>query len=273
MAGSGGDVADELRKALSARYTVVGAFGSAGGQGSVYRGTCDGHEAAIKAFSPTTDERRIKRELDTLQRLTCPHLVRVLGVEAVRIVSMGEITVVAYELHSGGDLTQHLGPTAAKLSEADLVKIAAEVGLAIDVLWKERIVHRDVKPANIVRAADGRLVLVDLGLARHVDRSGITRPGGAPGTPGFMSPEQAEGRQNLTIHADAFSLGVTLYCLAAREHPFGGRQDVIMSRVVPPRLHTKRPDLSVRFCAAVDKLLSLRPSGRPRNLAAEFTGI
>jgi serine/threonine-protein kinase len=268
MFGAGVSVEDELRKALPGHFVITGPLG-AGGQGSVFKGTCNGHEAAIKAFTPTTDPRRVDREMELLRAIDCDNLVRVIDATKLTILAV-EVSVIAYEFHSNGDLMGHLQPTAPSLTAAELGRIGREIGGAIEALWGQRIVHRDVKPANIVRAGDGRFVLVDVGLARHIDRSAISVVGSAPGTPGFMSPEQAMGRKALTIHADAFSLGVTLYTLAAKRHPFNGNQGVIMQRLVPTSLHSLRPDLPEALCRAIDKLMSLRPSGRPTNLVDLF---
>ena len=263
------DLVAELRAVLpTARYSVDGPLGS-GGQGSVLRGSCDGHPAAIKVFAPATDQRRVDREIELLKKMQCDHLVRVLGTEKVRIMS-SDVSVIAYELHDGGDLRRHLAPSAPPLGAATLGKLGREIGTALDAMWAERIVHRDVKPANIVTAADGRFVLVDVGLARHVDRSALSGAGMAPGTQGFMAPEQANGRRNLTVHVDAFSLGVTLYFLAAKQHPFGGQQANIMARRVPERLNKLRPDLPEALCKLIDRFQSLRPSHRPHSLAIEF---
>jgi eukaryotic-like serine/threonine-protein kinase len=266
------DLVAELRGALpSPRYSVDGPLG-AGGQGSVFRGSCDGQPAAIKLFAPTTDQRRVDREIELLKNLRCDYVVRVLGSEKARIMS-SDVSVIAYELHDGGDLRCHLDNAASSLDAGTVGRIGRQIGTALDALWANRIVHRDVKPANIVTARDGRFVLVDVGFARFVDRSALSGAGVVPGTPGFMAPEQCSGRRNLTVHADAFSLGITLYFLAAKRHPFGGQQAAIMTRLVPERLHKVRPDLPEPLCKTIDRFLSLRPSNRPRDLGVEFANF
>lgn len=181
-----------------------------------------------------------------------------------------DMNLVAYELHSGGDLTALLAPGAQPLAEAELAKIGQDIGSAADALWARRIVHRDIKPANIVRASNGTYVLVDVGLARHVDRSGLTGAGLAVGTPGYMSPEQARGRRDLTVHSDAFALGITLYEIAAKVHPFGRDQVRIMRGLVPAELKTHRGDLSDAICRGIHRMMSVRSAARPRLLAEFF---
>jgi serine/threonine protein kinase len=191
---------DLLRPALPAHVTIAAPLG-VGGQGAVFRGTCNGQAAAVKVFQGTTDARRVDRECQLLARLTCPHVVRLLEHFPVTI-NTDQFRVVVYELHNGGDLSPLARVGSSALTEAELAVIGLQVGTGIETLWASRIVHRDIKPANIVRASDNRCVLVDVGLARHLDRSDITVAGGAPGTRGFRSPEQAHGRRALTINSD-----------------------------------------------------------------------
>jgi serine/threonine-protein kinase len=261
---------DDLRAALPARITVDRDLRS-GGQGSVFVGAVEGRPAAVKVFRPG-DERRVARELDLLRAIKCPHLVEILANEQIRLGGVDH-TVVAYEFHPGGDLERLIAPGAAQVTEGDLIQIGLQVGTAVDALWAARIVHRDIKPANVVRAADGRYVLVDVGLARHLDRSDLTAVGFTVGTHGYMAPEHYAGRRSLTIHADAFSLGVTLYELAALKHPFDRNQVRIMTGPPPVDLATVRPDLSPAIRGAIHRMMSPMASVRPRALAAFFAGF
>lgn len=258
---------DALRKALPERFVVDGEL-DVGGQGSVFKGSVDGVPAALKLFRPG-DDRRIRRELDLLHQLDCPFLVKVIAACEIRFAG-DELTVVAYELHSGGDLRKLILPSAEPLPEHVLAQIGFQVGNAVDALWAKRIVHRDIKPANVVRASESRFVLVDVGFARHIDRSALTGVGFVVGTEGYMSPEQAKGRRQLTIHSDAFSLGVTLYELAAKQHPFGRNQYRINSSTPPPPLNVLRNDLRVEFSHAVHRMMAFSSSARPRALADHF---
>lgn len=262
------DLLNELRQALPAKYTVDGPLGS-GGQGSVYRGAVDGVPAALKLFNTIDDPRRIKREIDTLRRVDCRSLVKILASDLIRLAGV-DVNLVAYELHTGGDLTAVLGAGSQPVAESELARIGQDIGAAVDALWVRRIVHRDIKPANIVRAADGTYVLVDVGLARHVDRSGLTGAGFAVGTPGYMSPEQARGRRDLTVHSDAFGLGITLYEIAAKVHPFGRDQARIMRGPLPAELGTYRGDLSSALCRGIHRMMALRSAARPRLLGEFF---
>ncbi len=234
----------------------------------MFRGSFGSKAAAIKIFFPTADSRRLDRELELLKQLDCKYLVSVLDTSQVQL-SGHSYPIVAYQYYAGGDLQHFLAPTSPPLAVRQLLQIGRCVSVAVTHLWRQRIVHRDIKPANIVRSGQSEFVLVDVGLARHLDLSDITIPGGAPGTRGYMSPEQARGRRSLTVSSDAFSLGVTLYTLAAKEHPFGGAQHLVGTHAPKP-IQDLRPDLSTGFATMIHKMMATIPSKRPRLNADDF---
>lgn len=250
---------DKVKVALPSEFSVEDFLG-AGGQGSVYRGKVAGRAAAIKLFEKDIDPRRVDRELDSLRTIACPNLVKVLS-DCQITIDHRTIGVIAYEFHPGGNLRK-LVTNGPACSEEQLLRIGVDVGTAVESLWQRRVVHRDIKPDNVVVAADGRNVLVDVAFARHVDLSAISGLGQAPGTPGYKSPEQAAGRRNLTIRSDIFSLGTTLYELAARQHPFLRNQSLI-GKHSPRTLIDWRRDLSPQFCASVHQMISASPIARP----------
>lgn len=255
----------QLRAALPAAYTLDGHL-SSGGQGSVFRGRVSGTLAAVKVYSATSDPRRIERELSALRAIDCPHLVKVLDTVSIDIGG-NRHEVVAYEFLDGHDLTALAQPGASRPDLAALRSVGEQVAIAVEQLWLKRIVHRDIKPANIMQTVT-RNVLVDVGFAKHLDRSMLTVAGN-PGTPGFMSPEQFGGRRNLTNRSDLYSLGLTLYVLAAGQHPFGFDQARI-GRVPFASLATHRTDLPAAFCALVDSMLNPIPHLRPDHLSQRF---
>jgi len=264
------DVLSALRSELPDCYTVEGLLRK-GGQGTVFRGTLDREPVAIKVFGHEHEPKRLQREIHVLQRLSCDHVVKLRRVDEITIGNFA-VSVLAYEFHAGGDLRQVLGDDASPVSALDIARIGRQVGCGIQCLWAERCVHRDVKPDNIIRAGDARYVLVDVGLAMHLDLSQVTAPGAAPGTRGYQSPEQARGRRNLTVHSDVFSLGVTLYELATKRHPFNRKQSDI-GRVQPKPLSTFRNDIPKELPALVGSMLEVRPSSRPTNLVDRFAAI
>jgi serine/threonine protein kinase len=264
------DVLNVLRQALPPEYDLVGPIGS-GGQGSVFHARWRGQEVALKVFGPATETRRIDRELGLLRQIDCVNLVRVVS-DGNILVSGTPTRFVAYEYLSGGSLRDRCLPGQPKLSFTELLAICSHCALAIEALWSKRVVHRDVKPDNIVFANLERYVLIDLGLARHLDRSNLTAPGLAPGTEGYKSPEQALGRRNLTIHSDVFSLGVTLYELACQTHPFNRSQPRAGSQSFT-ELEIHRPDLPGAFTSLIHRMMSFSPAGRPNYLTATIRAI
>lgn len=264
---------EELRCALPEGYSL-GGFLSSGGQGAVFSGEVHGRPAALKLLFPETDPdfARLNRELPLLQSIDCPHLVKVLEHCEVQLTE-GPTRVVAYELIDGGDLLRHLEDDAPPLSEDELLRVGCHVSAAVQALWAERIVHRDIKPANVMQH-ESDFVLVDVGVARHLDRTALTAVGNAVGTRGYMSPEQARGRRSLTVSSDVFSLGVTLYHLASKRHPFDGRQHNINNAayVVPPLLQ-HRPDFSKPFALLVHSMLTHSAPRRPNQVQDRFARL
>lgn len=259
-----------VRAALPRDFEIVD-YLDHGGQAAVFDGRYRGERAALKIFNPTAEQERVVREIAALRAIDCNYLVKVLGDTTIELIGQ-RVPVIAYEFLEGGDLRALLSPTLPRPTQQTLRDIGLHVSTAIEALWGaqpgRRIVHRDIKPANIVRSGS-RNVLADIGLARHLDLPTITIAGMTAGTPGYMSPEQAMGRRNLTIHSDVFSFGVTLYHLAAGIHPFNGQQTLI-GTVVPQPLSRCRPDLALDLCRLVDSMLATVPHRRPTGLSAAF---
>lgn len=259
-----------LRAALPSHVTISRPLG-AGGQGTVFLGECSGQPAAVKVFDAATDVRRVDRECDLLSRLSCPHVVRL--IEHFRVtINTESLRIVVYEYHAGGDLSRMHTPGSPPVSEATLLKIGLEVGTGIMTLWNSRIVHRDIKPLNIVQAVDGRYLLVDVGFARHLDLSALTAAGGAPGTRGYRSPEQALGRKSLTLRSDVYSLGMTLFVLAAKRHPFNGADIISPTPIDFSQMTTVRP-LSRGLLNLIRQMLEYSPARRPSDFVARFSAI
>lgn len=255
-----------LRAALPQDYEVQKPL-KAGGQGAVFLGKYKGNDVALKILKPTANPERIERELSLLPKISCKHLVKLISENKIDI--QGQMyPLVAYEFYAGGDLRKFCQNGTA-IEETELVKIGCNISCAVESLWPKRIVHRDIKPDNIVKSIDGDYILVDVGLAKHLDLTDLTTPGGAPGTEGYKSPEQAQGRRYLTINSDIFSLGITLYELACQKHPFDKIQSNI-GKIKPKPPKDFRSDLSKPFSDLVVQMISVRPSRRPFNIKERF---
>jgi serine/threonine protein kinase len=166
---------------------------------------------------------------------------------------------------------------AARLSAGPRLTVAAVLQIGIDVagalaaLHAAGVVHRDVKPANIVLRRDGRAVLTDLGLARSALFRTVTRLDVAVGTLAYMSPEQAIGRP-IDGRADLWSLGVVLYELLADRRPFCGQHEMeliyLLCNVDPPDLRMQAPTIPADLAAIVMRCLAREPEARHADAAA-----
>jgi len=153
------------------------------------------------------------------------------------------------------------GGTTQRYFDA-VARLIADVADALDYAHKKGIIHRDVKPSNLMLANDGRLSLMDFGVARMLESRGITLAGSLVGTPHYMSPEQIGAAPDMLDHrTDIYSLGVTLYELLTLELPFSGdNREQIIARI--PRKEPRRPrqindriplDLETICCKALEK--------------------
>jgi len=231
-----------------------------GGQGIVYKGIANELPAAIKVYFPGQDVSRIKRETSTLFTLNNPNIVRPLWAE---ILSLGEVEfpIIATTFIEGDNLGDRL--KAGKLNHSEIGIIAFDIANAIDAMWStpDRIVHRDLKPPNVVMKLDGRACVIDLGVARHVNRTPLTTTGFTLGTDGYMSPEQLSGARNITSKSDVFALGVILIECAMGRHPSKYDQASLFSM----KLHEKLPYeiSSWNFADMVKDMLHPRATKRP----------
>ena len=181
---------------------------------------------------------------------------------------------VAYEYVRGQNLREAL--RAGKVDDATAIEVAAQVLDALAHAHAKGIVHRDVKPANVMveEAEEVSTRLLDFGLARLDELEGLTATGDVPGTLAYVAPERLEG-QPAGGAADVWAVGVMLWEALAGWHPFAATSPVETARRIAagaPRLATERPDLPREVCATVDSMLSVEPRRRPpaRRLAADL---
>lgn len=170
------------------------------------------------------------------------------------------------ELVLGPSLRGRLKDVGA-LPEREVARLGAQVARALDYLHREGVVHRDVKPANILLDPSGQAKLCDLGLARELDvPSEATASGDTLGTPRYMAPEQARGAKDAGPAADLYSLGITLFHAATGRPPFTEDSGVVvLSRHLfdeVPDARTVQPDLSPALAAVIWRLTRKEPSKR-----------
>src|SRR5688572_2485507 len=199
-------------------YQILDVLGS-GGAGTVYRARQVSMDriVAIKILAPrlAKDQAyldRFFREAKAAARLNHPNLIVAHDVGA----NQGTYYLVM-EYVSGATLQQLLD-SQGSLEESRVIDVAMQVARALEVAHRSGLVHRDVKPANIILSSDGQAKLFDLGLARE----GTGSEGKAVGTPRYISPEQAKDSPNIDIRSDLYSLGATMYHLVTGQLPFTG---------------------------------------------------
>jgi serine/threonine-protein kinase len=192
-----------------------------GGMGEVYEAVHieSGEIAAVKLLGqrqlgdPHSIERFL-REVRVVRSLTSPHVVRVFDAGEQR----DEIPYLVMERLHGDDLAHHL--RSGKMSPTGLLELLEQVGSALEEAWSKGIVHRDIKPHNLILAdVQGRLIwkVLDFGVAALDEGSGTLTQGKVVGTPAYMAPEQARG-QKVDHRADIYALGAIAYrCLTGRQ--------------------------------------------------------
>lgn len=231
---------------------------SEGGQGIVYEGIANGAEAAVKIYFPGQNSTRIDREVAAMRALRCDTIVQVLWSGDVEIE--GErLPVVATKLIPGTPFDKALQTGA--LTEDQIWPLVHDVSEAISHLWGLRIVHRDLKPSNIILLPTGRACVIDLGLARHLEKSSLTAMGMTWGTLGYLSPEQTRSVRQLTCKSDIFALAVIAVEALNGRHPTNGDQ----LRLLASGFHSALPGRAQlsRHAELVRAMLSVRPSARP----------
>lgn len=203
---------------------------------------------------------RFRREAIICARLKHPNIVSIYDVG-----THADNLYLVIEYIEGEDLGQFLKRHRHLPVELALF-ISRELIAGLAYAHSQGIIHRDIKPGNIMVSREGAVKITDFGLARTEDLPSITAQGGTVGTPAYMSPEQSRG-EKLDQRSDIFSLGVTLYELAGGESPFRGDnfadsiQKVLKNN--PPPLRQIRPDTPNWFSGLVEGMLHKDPHKRP----------
>jgi serine/threonine protein kinase len=260
-------IPEPLREALAGRYALEEVIGR-GGMATVYvaQDLKHGRRVAVKVLRPElaasigTD--RFLKEIEIAARLTHPHVVP--------LHDSGEAGGFLYYVMpfiEGGSLRALL-VRERRLSRPRALSIATAVGAALGYAHRMGVLHRDVKPENIL-FADGHPVVTDFGIARAVSRAGgqhLTRTGFSLGTPGYMSPEQAAGNQEVDERTDVYGLAATCYEMLVGESPgFWLSDDAVrLGRFVDlPAEHRYWLDrLSGSLESALVRGLAIRPADR-----------
>ncbi|HLM34543.1 MAG TPA: protein kinase [Gaiellaceae bacterium] len=256
---------------LSDRYEVEELVGT-GGMSSVYRARDQllGRMVALKVLHQQYTEdadyvERFRREARAVAALSHPNIVTVID----RGEHEGRPFIV-FEYVDGENLKkqiERLGP--APVDEA--LELALQVARGLSFAHQNGLVHRDVKPQNVLLNGDGQAKVTDFGIARSLDvQHGMTQTGTVLGTSDYIAPEQAQGHR-VDEHTDVYSLGVVLYELLTGEVPFPGENFVAVAmrhiNEPPPPIRDRRPDVSPRLEAAVHRAMAKDPHDRFQTMA------
>src|SRR4051812_3073146 len=242
-----------------------------GGMGRVYRAAGPyGEEVALKLLKAdlardNVIRRRFDREARIAQRIVHGHVVPVLDV--------GEHEGTPYLAQSfvhGGSLAEKID-RLGRLSIADAVTMVSEVGGGLHAIHEVGLVHRDVKPANILLDEHGVCYITDFGLAKDSQGSNLTRPGQAVGSLDYMAPEQIRA-EDVGPATDVYGLGCVMYCALTGQPPFAEKtgMGVLWAHLqeAPPDPRGLREELPEALVAAVLAGLAKDPEDRPASTVA-----
>jgi serine/threonine-protein kinase PpkA len=223
--------------------------------------------AKILRSEVTSDKRSLARfmeEYSLVERIQSRHVARVYSHG-----TSGEHAYLVMEFFDGGDLMKRLGGKA--LPPAECLRLFRELMMALGDIHEKGILHRDLKPQNLMFRADGSLAVVDFGIAKHIDAADMTGQGEVLGTPRYMSPEQVQGKA-LDLRTDIYSAGVLLYQMLTGQHLFDGGSAVEVAlhhlNTPPPAL----PEPLSQYQRLLDKLVEKDRDARFRN-ADEVLGF
>jgi serine/threonine protein kinase len=246
-------------------YEIVAELGR-GGSSRVYQARDHAHErdVAIKVIPSDADDKagfikRFEREAQAVETLHHPNIVEVYGKGETE-----ELVYLVMQCVTGGTFRSRMG---GRMAVAEAAGAAIQMAHALHHAHQQGIIHRDVKPSNMLVDAENsrRLLLTDFGIAKLLGMRGLTKSGTTIGTPEYMSPEQAEGRE-VDHRADVYSLGCVLYEALTGRPPFTGPTPVsVLYQQVharPPYVRGLNSQAPHELMQVVQRALSKHPDGR-----------
>jgi eukaryotic-like serine/threonine-protein kinase len=254
-----------LGTSLNGRYRLEARIGS-GGMSTVYRAFDETLErqVAVKLMnrevaSDSDQLERFRREARAIAQLSHPHVVGV--------IDAGEDDgrpYIVLEYVEGETLKERIR-RHGRLPIPEAVAYAIEIARALGAAHARHIVHRDVKPQNVLIDQEGTAKVTDFGIARTLEEDGLTADGRVLGTTDYVSPEQALG-QHVNGQSDLYSLGIVLYEMLTGEVPFKGENQVAVAmrhvREQVPDVQAKRPEVSAALAAVLDTATAKRQDDR-----------
>jgi serine/threonine-protein kinase len=256
---------------LSGRYRLESKLGS-GGMSTVYLAKDETlqRQVAVKVLHAEISDQpdqieRFRREARAVAKLSHPNVVSVIDAGE----DLGHPYIV-FEYIEGETLKQRI-ERLGRLPLDESAAYAIEVGRGLAAAHGRRLVHRDVKPQNVLIDPEGRAKVTDFGIARSLEAKGLTATGRVLGTTDYVAPEQAMG-QATDSRSDVYSLGVLLYEMATGDVPFHAETQVgvAMKHVNEPlpAVETRRPEVSAALAAVVETATAKNPEHRYGTIAA-----
>jgi eukaryotic-like serine/threonine-protein kinase len=262
--------AEKRRRVLNGRYEIESVLGQ-GGMAKVFRGTDNvlGRTVAIKVLSPQfTDDAqfvaRFRREAQAAAALNHPNIVGVFDTG-----SQGDVHFIVMEYVEGRSLRDVIRSEGPLLPQR-AAEIADSVARALETAHEAGMVHRDIKPGNIMLTPDGEVKVMDFGIARTSTGDTLTQTAAVLGTASYLSPEQAQG-QPVDPRSDLYSLGCVLYEMVTGRPPFTGDSPVAIAykhvRDDPAAPSRINPDVPADLEAVILKSMAKNPANRYQSAA------
>ncbi len=259
--------------ALAGRYRLDARLG-AGGMGAVYRATDldTGQTVALKVLHSNLADseeflKRFEREARVMAALSHPNLCRLLGIERD-----GPLPFLVMPFIEGQSLSKLLG-TKQRFSGRETLPILAQLCSGLGYLHSRYVVHRDLKPDNVLLSSDGHVTLLDFGISRKGGPAELTQPGRLLGTPRYMSPEQALDLA-IDFRADLYSLGLLTYHLLTGVTPFNaeaGHATILKHLYETPELASRMsPAVSDAVAHVLAQALEKNPALRHASAQAFY---
>jgi serine/threonine-protein kinase len=250
---------------LSGRYRLEAKLGS-GGMSTVYlaRDTTLDRDVAVKVMHREMSEQadqleRFRQEARAVAKLSHPNVVAVIDAG-----EDGGFPYIVFEYVEGETLKQRIGRVGA-LDPQEALAYAIEIARGLTVAHGRKMVHRDIKPQNVLIDAEGRAKLTDFGISRQLEQEGMTATGRVLGTTDYVAPEQAMGK-GVDQRSDIYSLGVVLYEMLIGQVPFhaDSQVGVAMKHVNEelPDVQQRRPEVSAAAALVVERATAKDPAKR-----------
>ncbi|HEX9564200.1 MAG TPA: protein kinase [Gemmatimonadaceae bacterium] len=264
-----------LRAGLASEYRITRELGR-GGQAAVFLAEERSlhRQVAIKVLAPGTlsDDAAVDRFLREARTVAALEHENIVPIYAVRQVEELHCFIMRYIVgRSLAAIIDDCGPLPLNVIRA----IAFQVGVALQYAHRKGVVHRDVKPANVLFSEEGSAIVTDFGIAKDLAGTHATVTGMLMGTPAYMSPEQCR-QEGLSWSSDQYSLGIVLYEMLTGTVPFEGMSlDMMIGHTdrEPPAIRSRRTDCPVEMEWAVLRMLKKRPSERWRTMGEALEAL